>query len=131
MPISKLASYAALLAVPLLTACKDEVVPTAIEQAAADDGIEMVPCAIGEGSQIGPDCTVERIEGGEFPILMVRHADGGFRRFEQLDDGRGLRAADGADEARLSLDGDVLVVEVSEDTYRFPATVSGRTDAGE
>lgn len=129
MPISELAPFTALLAALSLAGCEDVPPLTATEQAAAHDGIEVLPCAIGEGSEIGPDCTVERIAGSEYPILIVRHPDGGFQRFEQLSEGRGLRTADGADEARLSLDGDTLVVEVADDTYRFPATVSGRTDA--
>lgn len=129
--ISKLAPFAAILPALSLTACDDPVLLTASEQAAANDGIEMLHCAIGEGSQIGPDCTVERIEGGELPMLMVRHPGGGFRRFEQLNDGHGLRTAAGADEVRLTLDGDVLIVHVADDTYRFPANVSGRANEAE
>ena len=128
MQISNLAALAAVL---VLAGCKDQPVPTATELAHEDDALEMVQCAIGEGSRLGPDCTVERIDGEEAPVLIVRHADGGFQRFEQLEDGRGLRTADGADEANLTLDGDILIVDVADNQYRFPATVSGRNDSGE
>ena len=63
-------------------------------------------------------------------ILTVRHPDGGFRRFEQVDDGRGLVIVDGADEARIEFANDVLEVTVATDRYRFraAATNAGTSD---
>ena len=77
------------------------------------------------------DCLVERATREGETLLIVRRPDGGYRRFVELDDGRGLAAADGADEARVTLDGDVLQVEIADETYRFPARSSGTDDEPE
>lgn len=90
-------------------------------QAQAEEGAETIDCAIGPGSEFGPDCMIERTTDGDAQVLVVRHANGGFRRFEQLPDGAGLAAFDGADVVRQTLEGDTLVVEVGGDRYRFPA----------
>lgn len=90
-------------------------------QAQAEDGADAIECAIGAGSDFGPDCMVERTNEGDATVLTVRHANGGFRRFEQLPDGGGLAAFDGADTVAQSLDGDTLVIAVGGDRYRFPA----------
>ena len=97
-----------------------------VEQPQAEEGADMIDCALGEGSEFGPDCLVERetVEGEKH--LIVRHPDGGFRRFAQLDDGRGLVELDGADQLTRALDGDVLEISVGVDRYRFTANVSGR-----
>lgn len=90
-------------------------------QAQAEEGADAIECAIGAGSDFGPDCLVERTTEGDAQVLIVRHANGGFRRFEQLPDGAGLAAYDGADVVTQKLDGNVLVIEVGGDRYRFPA----------
>lgn len=90
-------------------------------QAQAEAGADMIECAIGPGSDFGPDCLVERTTDGDAQVLVVRHANGGFRRFEQLPDGAGLAAFDGADPVAQTLDGETLVVEVGGDRYRFAA----------
>jgi hypothetical protein len=90
-------------------------------QAQAEEGADAIECAIGPGSDFGPDCLVERVSEGDAQVLVVRHANGGFRRFEQLPDGAGLAAFDGADPVKQSLDGDMLVIEIAGDRYRFPA----------
>ena len=90
-------------------------------QAQAEEGADAIECAIGPGSDFGPDCMVERTTAGETQVVVVRHANGGFRRFEQLPGGAGLAAFDGADVVKQTLEGDTLVVEVGGDRYRFPA----------
>ena len=90
-------------------------------QAQAEEGADAIECAIGPGSDFGPDCMVERTTAGETQVVVVRHANGGFRRFEQLPGGAGLAAFDGADVVKQTLEGDMLVVEVGGDRYRFPA----------
>ena len=57
------------------------------------------------------------------PILVVRHPDGGFRRFEVMRDGTGLAAADGAERAVVSLHEQGIEVAVGTDRYRFPARI--------
>lgn len=53
-------------------------------------------------------------------MLVVRHPDGGFRRFEVVHDGRGVVAADGAHSAQIALRGGDVEVAVGTDRYRFP-----------
>jgi hypothetical protein len=91
------------------------------EQAPEDDG--MAECAIGASGAWARDCTVEVV--GD--MLIVRHADGGFRRFRLLRDGRGLEAADGAEPARLTISGDRQIeIVAGPDRYRLPARIAGR-----
>lgn len=107
----------ALLACTALAACS-----AGAGQPQAEQGAERIECAIGQGGEFGPDCLVEQAESDGAQLLVVRHPDGGFRRFEKLGDGRGLRAMDGSDEARLKFAGGILEVTVGGDAYRFPAS---------
>lgn len=95
-------------------------------QAQADKGADPIECAIGPGSDFGPDCLVERGNDGDAKVLTVRHANGGFRRLEQLPNGGGVAAFDGADVVTQRLDGEILIVEVGGDRYRFPARENDR-----
>lgn len=82
----------------------------------------VIDCTVGGSEKFLPDCFVEDSRLGERRFLTVRHKDGTFRRFEMVDDGRGVIAADGADEAtaKWSAEG-VLEVSVGKDRFRFPA----------
>lgn len=91
------------------------------EQPQATAGAQRIECALGTGAEFAADCLVERSDVENTRIVTVRHPDGGFRRFEQVADGRGLIIIDGADEATLNFTGDVLEVTVATDRYRFPA----------
>jgi hypothetical protein len=69
-------------------------------------------------------CTVERAAGAEGLTLTIRAPGGGFRRLLVTKDGRGVVAADGAEEARVSpIAADRIEVAVGRDRYRLPATV--------
>lgn len=117
------------LALPLaLAACSSG--DTAV-RAQAEEGAQRIDCAIGPGAEFAPDCMVERSEADGATVLTVRHPDGGFRRFEQLADGRGLAAFDGADPVEQELAGEVLEVSVAGDRYRFPARPRHGGDAAE
>jgi hypothetical protein len=107
------------LAVFALAACGGETQPQATE------GATRIDCALGEGSQIGPDCLVERVLGEEGDEFVVRHPDGKFRRFRIASDRHGMVAIDGADEAVNEVGGDppVLQVTVGTDRYRFPPDI--------
>lgn len=94
----------------------------AADQPQAEPGAERIECALGGATAFAPDCLVERSEVEGDRVLVVRHPDGGLRRFEQVDDGRGLVVADGAEEAILNFADQVLEVSVSGDRYRFPAS---------
>ncbi len=73
-------------------------------------------------------CQVERREVDGVSILVVRHPDGGFRRFEVMRDGTGLAAADGAERVVVSLRDQGIEVAVGADRYRFPARIMDNVD---
>lgn len=114
-----------------LTACENrpdnavlaEAEERAAEQAADDGRIE---CAIDGASDFARDCYTERLSGEGGTTMIIRHPDGGFRRFNVLTDGRGMEAADGFDQARISIveDGRILV-SVGPDQYLLPARIKG------
>lgn len=82
----------------------------------------MADCATGEHGAWGRGCSVD--QRGD--LVTLRHADGGFRRFQIVKDGRGLMAADGAEVATLSIVGKGLVeVHIGADRYRIPAMIAG------
>lgn len=86
-----------------------------------------IECALGGAQTFRRDCTVEQSAAAEAVILTVRHPDGGFRRLQVTQDGRGVAAADGALPALVSVEGDRQIgVTVGADRYRLPATVSAR-----
>jgi hypothetical protein len=69
---------------------------------------------------------VERVQGPEGTTLTIHHPDGGFRRLLVATDGRGVIAADGADQAVVSVVADNRIeVALAGDRYRLPATVKG------
>lgn len=97
------------------------------EQPQAEEGSDAIECALGDGSDFGADCLVEREEVDGETLLTIRHPDGGFRRFQQLDDGRGLVEADGADQVSRALEDGTLLITIGPDRYRFPASVQANT----
>ncbi|WP_176595762.1 hypothetical protein [Sphingobium aromaticivastans] len=81
-------------------------------------GAETIACAIGANAAWSDDCLVERVRD----LVTVRHADGGFRRFRIVHDGRGVVPADGAERAAISIAGkDEIELSVGQDRYRLPA----------
>jgi len=111
----------------LLAACDnkpDNAVLAEAEQRAGnqarDDG--KIECAINGDSEFTRDCFTERLSGEGGVTMIIRHPDGGFRRFNVLTDGHGLEAADGFDKAKISIveDGKILV-SVGPDRYMLPA----------
>ncbi len=96
-----------------------EAEENASAQAARDGRIE---CAINGDSNFSADCQTERLSGENGVTLVIRHPDGGFRRFNVLTDGRGLEAADGAEKAKIEIvDNDKILVSVGSDKYIMPA----------
>jgi hypothetical protein len=94
--------------------------PDAVAEQAAPD--TRIFCALDGKEDFSRSCTVEESAAEGKLVLIVRHPDGAFRRFEVVTDGRGLVSADGADEAGVAPNGDLLDVRVGEDRYRFPYT---------
>ena len=109
----------ALCLVVLLGACssgrEDRAEATAIGEA--------IPCALGGAAGFTANCTIER-DGGK---LIVRHPDGGFRRFVSIEQGRGIAAADGADAVMAKRVGSDLEVRVAKDRYLLPVVSDAPT----
>jgi hypothetical protein len=94
------------------------------EEAALQGKVE---CALAGSTDFNRNCTTERVSGPEGQMLVVRHPDGGFRRFNILTDGRGLLPADGIDpdfKIKVLANGMIEVKSV-DDIYRLPAAIKG------
>ena len=101
----------AALAILLLAAC------SAGEEPSAGTAIE---CALGGAAGFAPDCTMERASREGESLLIVRHPDGAFRRFELGVEGQGIVTADGADAAQVARGDGMVEVTVGADRYRLP-----------
>lgn len=96
--------------------------------AAVDDGT--LECALAGAAEFTKSCDVERLSNNDGQQMIFRHPDGGFRRFLVVTDGRALIAADGADDAKVTIIGENRIeVQVDDDRYQLPARVAGK-DAG-
>jgi len=117
----------AVAAVAMLAGCSSEGQSDAM--ADADDS--HVACALGSDTEFAEKCDVERVQNGDKRELVLRHPDGGFRRFEIVTDGRGLIAADGAEQAVVTplADGRIQL-SVGDDRYRIPATIKPGAGGG-
>lgn len=120
----------------LLTACENRpdnaVLADAEQRAAAEAGEDgKIECAIDGESDFSRDCSTERLTGEGGITMIIRHPDGGFRRFNVLTDGHGLEAADGFDKAKISIveDGKILVT-VGPDKYLLPAQIKAGAQPG-
>lgn len=90
---------------------------------------ELIECALDGAAEFTRECEVEAAGQGAGAILLVRHPDGGFRRFEVLPERRGLAPADGAELANMEWREGGVGLAVGDDRYRFPAALVG--DAAE
>jgi hypothetical protein len=117
------------LLLPLLASCSSQ--PTVESNGAAapapgevDNRIE---CRTAGDAAFARNCTVERADSSDGRILTIRKADGGFRRLRVTTDGRGVAAADGAEQAHVSILPDQRIeVEIGGDRFRLPARVQAR-----
>lgn len=83
-----------------------------------------IDCRIGGDTQFIRSCSVERTRGADGTLLTVTKPDGGFRRLTQTRDGRGVIAADGAEQAEIRIAGDDLIeVTIAGDSFRLPARI--------
>ncbi len=128
--------FSSFAVVLLVTACgkpDNDILAEAEDSAAAqaaDDG--RIECAINGDSDFSSGCETERLSGENGVTLIVRHPDGGFRRFNVLTDGRGLEAADGSEKARIEIvEDDKILVSVGSDKYLMSARMktSGTAEA--
>jgi hypothetical protein len=87
-----------------------------------DDG--RIECRIGADREFNRFCTLERSRTDQGLVLTVRKPDGGFRRLIDKRDGRGVVAADGAEEAEVHIVGsDKIEVAIGGDSFRLPARI--------
>ena len=97
------------------------------EQARAGEDDNRIECRIAGAEGFERFCTIEQEETEEGRALIVRKPDGGFRRLLVADDGRGVVAADGAEQPRVTIVADDRIeVWIGGDTFLLPATVRGR-----
>jgi len=88
---------------------------------APHDGIE---CRVGDMNDFEPVCSGESAHSSEGRVLTLRFPSGGFRRLLVTRDGRGVVAADGAEQAHVTIiAGDRIEVEIGGDRFRLPARV--------
>lgn len=107
-----------------LAACSGSNEEPAAEEAPADPD-SVISCAIGTASAFTRNCSVERqVEEGVL-FLTINHEDGSFRRLRVMDDGSGVAAADGADEAQITVFDGEIEVSLGGDRYLLPATITG------
>jgi hypothetical protein len=81
---------------------------------------DVIDCAVDGAARFARECTVERGEDGKGRLLIVRHPDGSFRRFEVLGD-PSLAAADGAEPVAIARTANGVEASIGGDRYRFPA----------
>ncbi len=123
MPIFKhIVGFTVLLT---LAACSGGDGSGAFEEADRQaDEAGKIECALAGAASFARVCTTERIAGTGGPLLIIRHPDGGFRRFNILTDGRGLAAAQGADPTSISILNDGQIeLKSADDKYRLPAKI--------
>jgi hypothetical protein len=119
-----------------LSACGDttnEDLRAAEQSAAKDAAAEgKIECALAGSNGFARNCSTERVSSSEGQLLVIRHPDGGYRRFKILSDGRGLAPADGFDpDFKLKVTGDGMIeVQSVDDIYRLPADIKGEVATG-
>ena len=83
-----------------------------------------IECAPPGAAGFSYACAIDRTQTQDGLFLTLRHPDGGFRRLLVTSDGRGVVAADGAEQARVTpLTNDLIEVALGGARYRLPATV--------
>jgi hypothetical protein len=86
---------------------------------------ETVPCAFGDAKKFTDKCPVERSSAEGKNFATIWHPDGGFRRLEVIDGGKGYSAADGADVVEGGPNGREVEVMIGDDHYLMPGAQSG------
>lgn len=86
----------------------------------------LIECALAGAEVFARECLVERTERSWQTVLVVHHPDGGFRRFDVMDEGTAprLETSDGADQALIEANGDQMQVTVASDIYLFPSDLT-------
>ena len=124
---TRISSFGLLL---LLTACNNLVPDKVAEKKVADhkhaieDSNGVVECAVPGSDSFAYECAVERMQTQDGLFLTLRHPDGSFHRLLVTSDGRGVVAADGAEQAVVTpIAENRIEVALAGARYRLPATV--------
>jgi hypothetical protein len=114
----------------LLAACQAQIPDKAAaaraeaQRKALAEAEGRIECAPPGASDFSYACAIDRTQTQDGLFLTLRHPDGGFRRLLVTSDGRGVIAADGAEQARVTpLTNDLIEVALGGARYRLPATV--------
>ena len=127
--VMQTSKYAMILCATLLVSACNKTDQESLAQAekGADDGAlndGKIQCALASGKTFTRVCETERIAGPGGQILVIRHPNGGFRRFKVLTDGRGLAAAEGADPTSIKiLNTGEIELSSGDDLYHLPAQI--------
>ncbi len=114
-----------LLCLPLLAACGDDEAKLAAAQNAALVG-NKIECALNGADMFSKICATERVSAEDGTILMIRHSDGGFKRFRILTDGRGLEVAEGFNDTHIEIiDETYIILSSGNDKYKLQAQFKG------
>ncbi|MDE1466568.1 hypothetical protein [Aurantiacibacter sp. D1-12] len=79
-----------------------------------------IECALGGAAGFTEECLMERQTRENQRLLIVRHPDGAFRRFEIGVPEQGLITADGVEQAIVDRSDGFVEVRVGPDRYRLP-----------
>jgi len=113
-------AFPALLLASALAACGGE----AEQPLATTDTDGRIECRIGADTEYNRFCKVERSRTERGMLLTVKKPDGGFRRLLATRDGRGVVAADGAEQAQVTIvRQDLIEVGIAGDSFRLPARI--------
>ena len=114
----------------LLTACDVKVRDKVAEARAAEhkakiaDAAGRIECAPPGADTFAFACAIDMVQSQDGLFLTLRHPNGGFRRLLVTRDGRGVTAADGAEQTTVTtLAPDLIEVAIGGARYRLPATV--------
>ena len=95
--------------------------------AVAADNDGLIYCALAGSSTFERGCAIELSGAGESRQLVIRHPDGGFRRFD-APGGAAVETADGVEEAEVTLEDEVIQVTVGNDRYRLPTAMMSNAE---
>lgn len=110
----------------LLAACSPQDASETTRRVTSSDN--RIACQPDGAETLAPICLVERSVEQRGLILTVRHPDASFRRLLVTQDGRGVVAADGAEQAKVRIvdtigEGSEIEVTLAGNRYILPATV--------
>lgn len=117
--------YISLAGLAILSGCGDDEAAIAAAQREALVG-NKIECALNGSDSFLQNCATERVASDNGTILLIRHSDGGFRRFRILTDGRGLETAEGFDDSKFEIIDDKHIILTSGiDRYKLKAQFTG------